>query len=516
MKRSCTAAAAGIAISAAGYCCAFPPLSLSPLVFFTMIPFFSVIDRSDGPVRGFLWGSLWGALTAIGLSPPIFHAVSVHYDKPAYIAILFIALAAVAPSALLYGLYGMACRYFLRGGIVYRLLIVPPLLLITEYAKEAVPVLIPWGGIGYAAVPMNGFIQIADTVGYYGILYIVVLCNSVLSGCLQDHEWPPVKRPGDAARAVFGFLKAEKSRLLIPVMIVTAAFAYGAIKIGNFENPEGGRINATIVQGNFGQADRWIESSFARRLVTYMDMSGIGGGHERRIVVWPETVLNSAGRNNEELFAFIMSGIGDGTVFISGGVRRDRTRHGVFNTAFILGLDGLLRWYDKKILLPYAESSPFGTLLGRFYEAPSEFLSGSTPSAVDTGFGKAGLSICFEVLYPRHIRRSVRDGASFLVNLSNDGWFGNTSEPEIHLNAAVMRAVETRRYMLRASNNGISAAISPTGRIIAKTGLFTRETVSANINELHVITPYVLLGDLILYFSAFAVFSAAFMKICKD
>ena len=159
-------------------------------------------------------------------------------------------------------------------------------------------------------------------------------------------------------------------------------------------------------------------------------------------------------------------------------------------------------FYDKNILLPYAELAPFGPVLGSFYTAPTGFLGGDTPPAARTGAGTIGLSICFESVYPWHVRRSVASGALCLVNISNEGWFGRSSEPPLHLRQASVRAIENRRFMARASNNGYSAIMAPTGEIESVSGLFTRQCVTGEILMLESKTIYTMLGDWILYVAA--------------
>ncbi len=182
------------------------------------------------------------------------------------------------------------------------------------------------------------------------------------------------------------------------------------------------------------------------------------------------------------------------------------------NSAYLISGSGVLTRYDKNILLPYAETSLMIDWLGRYYTAPSEFFPGRTPPFIDTPHGGAGISICFEILYPYYIARSAARGADFLVNLSNDGWFGDTAMPRMHLNAARMRAIENRRFLLRAANNGISAIIGPDGRVRAQTKLFHRQRIEGSFDYLNIATPYTRFGDWLIVFSALAL-GAALLRI---
>ncbi len=226
-------------------------------------------------------------------------------------------------------------------------------------------------------------------------------------------------------------------------------------------------MKALLVQGNFNLMDRWSGMGFYRRIQKYLEMTGTTTNtYSKRIVVWPETVLNAVSHLDDVFFAEIMQHIGPNTVLISGGLKEDTSTGGIFNSAYLIsGNSGVMR-YDKHILLPYAETLPLMDILGSYYTAPHQFQAGSSPGRFQTDHGNVGISICFEILYPDYIRKTVANGAEFLANISNDAWFGKTSMPHMHLNAGLMRAIENRRYLLRASNSGISAVIAPDGRIL--------------------------------------------------
>ncbi len=271
---------------------------------------------------------------------------------------------------------------------------------------------------------------------------------------------------------------------------------------------------AVLVQANFSLSERWSGMGFYHRLKTYLDMSGSGGEGAGRVIVWPETALNSSTHVNDGLFMEMMRYIGEESLLISGGIMTDDAdgENGVYNCAFLISGDGHLMRYDKHILLPYAETAPLIDLLGQYYTAPDAFIPGRSPVAFKTPLGRVGLSICFEILYPGLVRRAVSDGAEFLVNISNDAWFDDSPMPYQHLDGAVLRAVENRRFVLRTSNSGISAVISPAGATVKKSGLFSAETISGNFLPLRQKSIYTRWGDLIVYFSAFYLM-AALLKI---
>jgi apolipoprotein N-acyltransferase len=155
----------------------------------------------------------------------------------------------------------------------------------------------------------------------------------------------------------------------------------------------------------------------------------------------------------------------------------DNTRY--FNSAYFLDSYGALTGiYDKIHLVPFGEYIPLKRLFA-FVETISKdvgsFYPGRNDQVLKIGNHPANAIICFEAVFPDLVRRSVRKGSQLIVNLTNDGWYGDSAAPYQHLAIARLRAVESRRYLLRATNSGISAIIGPSGRIQASTGLLRED-----------------------------------------
>ncbi|MFP4453418.1 MAG: apolipoprotein N-acyltransferase [Desulfobacterales bacterium] len=222
--------------------------------------------------------------------------------------------------------------------------------------------------------------------------------------------------------------------------------------------------------------------------------SGQGG-----VIVWPETVLNHPEALAGPFFADMTRMLGKQNLLIAGGLKRKP--RGVHNSIYVLDGGHPRQRYDKHILLPYSERAPAVGPLFRFYDAPDRFIPGTTPACLDTSSGRVGMSVCFEILYPGYIRRSVRQGAEFLVNVSNDSWFGDSVMPGAHLRAARARAVETGRWLLRASNSGISAVIAPDGSVTAESDLFRAQRISGSFAPLTGTTVYTQGGEWLFFFT---------------
>lgn len=551
-----------VLISAVFYVLSFPLWDVGFFAFFALVPLFMAIERARSTARGMACGIVWGVLMSTGLGYWLFPTLTDHFNVWPPKAALFFLLCVVLPSCLIYGGAALVHRFVHHTHLAWYALVLPGIWTLAEYLKETVPVLLPWGAVGYAVLPFQRFVQIADVAGVHGLTFLVVMINAVLYCIWRRFRQKKNYYGGSIINSKLYFRKKKPAPaggpLLLLILTICIPVIYGTLRMDgigreiNRKKADSSLLHAVLVQGNFSLHDRWSGMGFYQRLQTYLDMSISGTGADRsrtraedhetedpdgekeraggdekqargpvgetaghRVVVWPETTLNAPGLLSDDLFRQIMEMIGDDALLISGGLKQDDASGRVMNSAYLVSGNGILTRYDKNILLPYAETAMMVDWLGQYYTAPSEFAPGRTPSCLDTPHGRVGISICFEILYPRYIARSAASGADFLVNMSNDGWFGDSAMPYMHLNAARMRAIENRRFLLRAANNGISAIISPDGRIVSRTDLFQRQRIDGDLVYLDVVTPYTRFGDWLIVFSAL-VLGMALLRMILD
>ncbi len=501
--------------------------SVSFFSFFCLIPFFFVIEKTGSWKRLFMLSFQWGVCMAVGVSYWLYYAIHVHYGKSIPFTLLFMGFLAACPIGILYGIFSMAYRFMYCRGLVFYAAVAPSLWIVVEYLREALPVFLPWGLLGYSITGYTILIQIADLAGVYGVSFFIVLTNSLLFYTVKTFfengmGKTPVERLKDhIGREIYRLdKKLIAAEILAAIWISVLIYGNYALTYWHRQEQLSAQCNkaysVTIVQGNFSQKERWRDDSFEERLQTHILLSGKRTPADHPgIILWPETVLNSPRRLNKELFYSMMAILNTKDTLITGGLRKGGESQ-IFNTSWFIAAPDTIRWYDKNILLPYAETNPMNTgLLGRFSDAPPKFAIGSTPPVVDTGSEKFGISICFESIYSGYVMNSARGGARILVNLSNDTWFGDTTEPCQHLQAAILRAVENRRYLLRAANSGISAVISPAGRVIAGTRLFERRVLESSIVPVGKSTFYQWSGYLIVYFALAALIMRLVLKVFK-
>ena len=172
----------------------------------------------------------------------------------------------------------------------------------------------------------------------------------------------------------------------------------------------------------------------------------------------------------------------------------------IYNTVFLTDDHGMVQsTYDKTYLLMFGEYLPFGDAFPILYElSPNSgrFTSGTHVRPMTLGGWRISTPVCYEDVLARFTRKMVREAKPhLLINLTNDAWFGDTQEPGIHLVLSQYRAIEHRRYMVRATNSGISAVVDPLGRVVAQTGVLTRENLRYDVRMLDVDTVYTRFGD---------------------
>ncbi|MBK1726890.1 apolipoprotein N-acyltransferase, partial [Halorhodospira neutriphila] len=264
--------------------------------------------------------------------------------------------------------------------------------------------------------------------------------------------------------------------------------------------PAGPALEAALIQGNFSQDEKWdpafrgaIRERYARLTLEHTGAD---------LIVWPETAI-------PQLYHRIAPGYlaplaervrRAGGALVLGVPYREPGGSGegpLHNSVAVLGPERA--FYHKRRLVPFGEYVPFRDLLGRsldFLGAPmADYTPGGPGRPVPVGDGlRLGVSICYEAAYPRVAAQSAA-GADLLVNVSNDAWFGASLAPHQHLQMARQRAAEARRWLVRATNTGITAVIDPRGRVAASAAAFETAVVTERVEPRRGTTPYVALGD---------------------
>lgn len=276
-----------------------------------------------------------------------------------------------------------------------------------------------------------------------------------------------------------------------PSLALGAATGVGLLAWGvwavNIPLAEAPRIRVALIQGNIDQSVKWDETYQEHTVHEYLRLTRRELVPKPDLVVWPETATPFYLQEENALARQVRGFVRDNQLLLLTGTPRYAVNIATgevtyANSAFLLGPSGeTIAFYDKEHLVPFGEYVPFGDLfpfISRLAAGEGEFVPGSDPAPLRWDDLALGMLICYETIFSNLSQDRVRAGSNLLVNISNDAWFGMSSAPRQHLHQAVLRAVEQGRFLVRATNTGITAVIDPRGRRLESGTLFQRLTMS--------------------------------------
>ena len=271
-----------------------------------------------------------------------------------------------------------------------------------------------------------------------------------------------------------------------------------------------------IIQGNIRQDVKWEPGWKQSTTQRYADLTRALAEDSGRLdlILWPETALpyrfdDDAHLSYRHAVAQLAIDIDTPLLVGSLGTRSPTGRPGLYNRSFLIDRRGDVAGFGDKVhLVPFGEYLPFAWLFGYMHELTAQsgaFDPGERHAIIPLGTAPEnhlGLFVCYESIFPAITRDLAARGAGFLVNTTNDAWFGTTAAPYQHFAMVVLRAVETGRPVVRAANTGISGAIGPDGRIHHATELFQTGTLAVAVRPRTELTPYVRYGDVVFLLGA--------------
>jgi apolipoprotein N-acyltransferase len=488
----------GALISGIGLGLAFPKPDLHLLVWVALVPLLLAL-RGAGVARawwlGMITGLVYRAVALYWLVDTMaeYGGLGLPVALAAATALIFVLASFIGVPAMLaawYGPVGMGAGVFLS-----------VLWVALEFLQKFPVGGFPWAFVGYAAGRNLVFMQAADLAGVYGLSAVAVFVNVALASLIAKR--------GEAFRLV-----------AVAAVLVAAIGLYGAARLAAAPpllaaSPEAADANAgdalrvAVVQGNVAQGRKWDPASRASILADHLQLSARAAEAGARLVIWPESSIpNPAGlaRDPAVRDAIAQTARRFDISIIVGSPHVDGVGDDikVTNAAFLIAPDGSWRQrYDKVRLVPFGEVvplrrwlpwiAPLVVAVGDFHPGDLDQPLFGDPELLLPAFSVA---ICYEIVFPGFIRRQVRRGASFLVTITNDAWYGTSSGPYQHFAMARMRAVENRRYVVRAANTGISGIVDPWGRVRAHLDLEQKGMRTFSIFPRTSTSPYVLWGDL--------------------
>jgi len=350
----------------------------------------------------------------------------------------------------------------------------------------------PWNAFGYALTPTPLMMQSAALVGVWGLTLaaFIVFAAPVFLVPRRDAD----REPGRAA-----FTAA--------IVIFCAHLVVGLVRLPPVADPLVAGVHLRLVQPSIPQDERWASDRSDDIVERYIALSASGPGGMKGVthLVWPESAFPFLLTERPEALAAIADLLSSGTSLITGAARGDRTsgRLRVFNSIYVFDdRADVVDTYDKVHLVPFGEYLPFGDLLRRLglrqlIALPTGFEAGDRLHTLAIpGAPPAGPLVCYEAIFPGAVTEPG-DRPAWLVNVTNDAWYGNTPGPYQHLAEARVRAVEEGLPLVRAANSGISAIVDAHGRIVASMAFGRTGVVDGGLPIALAPTPYARFGDAI-------------------
>jgi apolipoprotein N-acyltransferase len=446
----------------------FPKVGGYWLVWICLVPLLISSYHECKKRRAFLWGFTTGLVFFVGICGWI-TSVLRNFGDLSWVGAAASFLLLAAYLSLFYGCFSVVFAevslHFPTGSFYLS----PFLWVGTEYLRTHLLTGFPWCLLGYALVDCLNLAQLSTVTGVYGVSFVILLINSLVAQVLL-----------------------VQTRSALWQLGVTSVVLVGLSISFSVPASLGGKQQVRIVQTDIAVEQDWSPEGRSRLLEELSRLSGqthdsrdSTSGQQTQITLWPETpapfyfnqdpvfrhrMLELAKTSNRYLlFGFVDLRKSEG----------DTRRRDPYNSVALVSPDGgFVSQYDKTHLVPFGEYVPYANIfffVDKISTEAGNFKAGSEIVVSPIGPNHhLGTFVCYESILPDLVRRFAAQGAEVLVNVTNDGWFGDSPAPYQHLNMARFRAIENHRYLLRAANSGISAVIDPYGRVQTKTSLNQR------------------------------------------
>jgi apolipoprotein N-acyltransferase len=454
---------------------AFPNFNLEILAWVGFVPLFWVI-RKKSPSQAAFLGWLAGFAFFTGLLPWIYYVLSNYGHLPGPVSVFFLVLL-TAYLALFFSAFAFLLRWVQTKTDLPEILLAPPLWVSLEYLRGVLFSGFPWALMGYSQFLTLPMVQIADITGVYGVSFLIMLMNVAFFRVLEV--------------SVDRSLRPALKEILAAGLLLFLSGAYGYWRLSEMppQDKQGTPLRIALAQGNIPQDIKWEPKFQGETVETYIDLTRrAASAGPLDMIIWPETATPFFFQDSTSFRSRILDlarEVGAPLLFGSPGFDRQGREIYYYNSAFLISARGKIEGrYDKIHLVPFGEYAPLSGVLGFTRDiigAMGDFHSGGEVKNLTIPHGKFGVLICYEAIFPGLTRRFARKGAQFLVNITNDAWFGRTAAPFQHISMARLRAIENRVPVARAANTGISGFIDPAGRLIQSSELFTKTTLSGTI-----------------------------------
>jgi len=359
----------------------------------------------------------------------------------------------------------------------------------------------PWNLLGISQVDNSSLCRISQATGVYGISFEIMLVNVAFA-------------------AAFLIPKQKRGAMLTAALAAAAVLQAGRLIDAP---PSPSDRTALLVQQNIPVNESWNVTIFNDTLrdLSSRTVAGVAASPTKPdLIVWPESPAPFF--SQDPLFRHALGEMGrqTGIWTVAGSIGTDQVGRGTdspeYNSAVLVDPGGnFVARYDKVHLVPFGEYLPFPSLFsfaGGLTKEVGQFQHGVSRSPLDAGGKKLGVFICYESIFPDEVRQFARDGAQVFVNISNDGWYGDSGAYAQHLNQTRMRAIENDRWLLSATDTGVTASVDPWGRVVARIPRKERNVLAAPYALTSVTTFYTRHGDWFAFACAIISIGALLMR----
>jgi apolipoprotein N-acyltransferase len=490
LRRDRAAIAAAVALGTILTSLAYPPARVPGLGLVAIAPIAWLLDGLP-PRRAFAAAWVYSVAFALWLCRWLVYALVTQYEvatTPAWIfTVLVVGALALLPAA------AAAVYALVRPASALAPVVFAAVWTLGEWLRGAL-VGVPWLLAVQTVTDQRLLLQAADLGGQYLVSFAVLAVGAGIGLALR---------------------RRDLRLLAAPLAIALVWVGYGAFRLATWKDGDGSRVRVGVVQASVPQSERFHGSevrNVARHEAATRKLAAEG---PLDLVVWSETAvdvdLDKAPATRHALEALVDD---IGVPLVTGA---PRSEHGRPTNAVVLIAPrrGIVESYDKQRLVPFSEYDPPGfgwlaALIGPVVEG-EPYVPGTEATVFRAGPLPLSTPICFEITYPNLVSRFRAAGALLLLNLSNDAWFGRIGYPQMHLDHAILRAIEQRSWVVRGANTGISAVIDATGRVVASQPAFTEGTLHAEVAPAGAAPLYAQTGDGPLVVALF-ILAAAFRR----
>ena len=475
------------ALSAILLILSFPDFDLWLLAWIGLVPLLLTIAKRPSPWRAFVLGWFGGTVFFYGSCYWLTYSM-IHYGGlPTLVAYLLLVPVTLAVGTFP-GAFAMVLAMALRRWRGNALLLAPVLWVSFEWARLGLTGQL-WNALGYSQAYQPKLIEAAQWGGVYAVSFLIVAVN--------------------ASIALVAFNRNRRS-ILIAISVLVFVAIIGFFSINTTYNGNNAALHVVALQPNVPMHLVKTNEEMRELMVRHITMTetalrAVPDDQKPRFVIWPESPMYFTYAGDSQFRELVSRFAREHRTSLLFNSQEPAPYGGLYNSAMLINEDGgLVGQYDKIRLLPFGEYVPLPRWLpgaGLITGIVGDFEPGAKYTIFRLGgVLDAGVFICIESAYPSIARAFANGGAQVLINISNDGYLGRTAVMRQHLANAVFRAVENKRHVLRVTNSGITALITPNGEILEPTAAFEPAIRQWAINGDTPTTPYTRYGDIFVMF----------------